>query len=116
MRKSISPTYDHRKTGDRFLVDTAVGGRALPTVEMPDPFMHHRVTVGLRDLLRGLLRRRLEVIVTVSADPEMVEDVLELNADYLGLMKSTRREEWNAHLQRSLGDFAASYQERSPDS
>ncbi len=106
-RDSIQPTYDMRKTGCRFSVGTAVAGRALPTVEMPDPFMYHRVTVGWRDLLRGLFRRHLEVIVTVTADPDMVEDVLELNADYLGITRSTRRQEWNAHLECSLSDFAA---------
>jgi hypothetical protein len=115
VRQSIQPTYDQRLTGDRFLVATSVGGKALPTVETTDPFVHHRISVGWPDLLRGLLRRRLEVIVAISADPDMVEDVMELNADYLGTMSSTRRQEWNAQLERGLGDFAAQIAEHESD-
>lgn len=105
-RPSIPPTYDHRETGDRFTVETRVEDRRVSLTPMPDPFMHHTVTIGWRDLLRGLLRRRLRVSVVVSGDHDIVEDVLELNADYTGEMGSERRAEWNAELQNALEEFA----------
>jgi len=106
MRQSIQPTYDHRETGDRFTVETRIAGRHLNVVTTRDPFVNHRVTLGWRDLLRGLLRRRLVVEVLVGGDPEIVDDVMELDADCL-TFGSTRREEWNAHIQESLADFGA---------
>ncbi len=114
MRQSIQPTYDHRQTGDRFTVQTYVEGRWLPVVTTRDPFVNHRVTVGWRDLLRGLLRRRLQVTVIVGGDPEIVDDVMELDSDCL-TYNSSRREEWNAHIQQSLGDFAARIAEHEED-
>lgn len=107
MRQSIASTYDQVKTGDRFTLDTYVGDRRVSHERIPDPFVNTRITVGWRDLLRGLLRRRLVVNVVVGGDGEVVEDVLELNSDYLGGSHSTRRKEWNDHLDQRLGDFAA---------
>lgn len=101
-RVSIQPTYDHRETGDRFYVETTVGHHRLPTTRIPDPFVNHTITIGWRDLLRGLLHRRLRVTVYLGGDPEIVEDVCELNSDYLGLPRSSRRREWNQHIQDSL--------------
>ena len=106
MRQSIQPTYDHRETGDRFTVETRVDGRRISETPTRDPFVNQRVTLGWRDLLRGLLRRRLVVEVVVGGDPQIVDDVMELDADCL-TDNSTRRREWNAHVERSLGDFAA---------
>ncbi len=105
-RQSIQPTYDHRKTGDRFTVETRIDDRLISVTSTRDPFVCQRVTVGWRDLLAGLFRRRLVVEVLVGGDPEIVDDVMELDADCL-TFKSTRRDEWNDHIQRSLGDFAA---------
>jgi hypothetical protein len=101
-RESIQPTYDHRETGDRFTVETRVDDRRVSLVPMRDPFMHHRVTVCWRDLLRGLLRLRLVVTVIVGGDPEIVEDVCELDDDYAGKFGSTRREEWRAKVEGAL--------------
>lgn len=106
-RSSIEPTYDRRETGDRFTVESRLHGRRISLTPIADPFVCQRVVIGWRDLLRGLFRRRLEVETLVSGDREIVEDVMELNADYLGLPQSTRRREWNAGLERALGDFAA---------
>lgn len=101
MRQSIQPTYDHRKTGDRFTVETRVNGRPLGITPCRDPFVSHRVTVGWHDLIRALFRRRLEVVVIVGGDPEIVDDVMELDADCL-TYNSTRRAQWNASVQESL--------------
>lgn len=109
LRQSIEPTYDSTKTGPRYHVSTFVDDRVVAFQEpLSDPFVLHRVTVGWRDLLRGLLlRRRLEVTVNIGGDRQMVEDVLELDGDYLGT-NCTRRDEFDVALGASLSTFAAS--------
>lgn len=107
LRGSIEPTYDHRETGDRFTVESRVHGRRISLTPIQDPFVCQRVVIGWKDLLRGLVRRRLEVETLVSGDREIVEDVFELDNDYKGQHGSTRRQEWEAALERALGDFAA---------
>lgn len=100
-RQSIQPTYDHRETGDRFTVETRINGRRLnEVVPTRDPFIHHRVVIGWRDLLRFVTRGR-EVVVIVGGDPEIVDDVIELDADALTL-NSTRRDEWDATVEGAL--------------
>lgn len=93
-RQSITPTYDSRKTGPRYHVTTRVNDRTIG-FEKPisDPFVRQTVHVGTRDLLRSLLRRRLEIVIIVGGDREAVEDVLELDAEWLG-GDSTRRDEF----------------------
>lgn len=115
LRQSITPTYDRQKTGDRFTVDTWVGDRRVSSGRVSDPFIHTKVTVGWRDLLRGLLRRTLVVTVVVGGDREIVEDVIELDSDYLGCTYSTRRKEWDAHMDQRLGDFAAQLGEHAEE-
>jgi hypothetical protein len=98
-RQSIDATYDSRDTGDRFHVTTQIGDRTIAFQRrVPDPFVRTTVTVGIRDALRALLRRRpVEVTVIVGGDREAVNDVLEL--DYNTLTPgSTRRVEWNQHV------------------
>lgn len=106
-RASIQPTYDRQQTGDRFMLESRLAGRRIAQQAMPDPFVTHRVVIGWRDLLRGLVHRRLEVEVIVGGDPGIVEDVCELDSDYLGARHSSRRREWDEQLERSLGDFVA---------
>lgn len=106
-RQSISPTYDHVEKGDRFTVETRVAGRRVSITRITDPFARQRLYIGWRDLLCGLLRRRLVIETIISGDSEIVEDVMELNADYLGTQHSSRRQEWNAGVQRALEDVAA---------
>lgn len=93
-RVSIQPTYDSRETGPRYHVTTRIGDRTI-SFEKPlqDPFVNNRVTVGWPDLLRALLHRRLEVTVIVGGDRDVVEDVFELDAEWLG-SDSTRRDEF----------------------
>lgn len=104
-RQSIEPTYDHRETGDRFTVTTLVNGRTISEIPLRDPFVRHRVVVGWRGLLHALLRRKLEVVVMLGGDRVIVEDVCELDGDYLGF-DCTRRDEWAAHVQGELARIA----------
>jgi hypothetical protein len=103
-RRSIAPTYDSGGEPGACAVETRVAGRLVSVVPMSDPFVSQRVTVGWRDLLRGLLRRRLEVEVIVGGDRDRIEDVTELDAGYLGAQHSSRRAEWNARVNGALRD------------
>ncbi len=106
LRQSIHPTYDHRKTGDRYRVTTKLNGRPID-FERPitDPFIHTRVTIGFWDALKSLLRfGEVEVRVSVTGDPAIMEDVLELNSDYLG-HNNTRRNNFNADIEKALGEM-----------
>lgn len=106
-RQSIQPTYDSRETGDRYRVTTQIGDRTIAFHKpISDPFVHTTVTVGWPDLLRGLLRRHLTVTVIVDGDREIVDDVLELDANTL-VAGSTRREEFNRGIHAALGSFGA---------
>jgi len=97
-RQSISPTYDSRETGPRYTVTYSVNGRIITWEErVPDPFVCAKVTVGWPDLLRSLLRGRLVVKVHVGGDADVVNDVLELDANAL-VPNSSRREEFNASV------------------
>lgn len=98
-RQSIEATYDSRDTGHPFHVTSRIGDRTVSFQQrVPDPFVRATVNVGLRDALRALLRGRpIEVTVIVGGDRAVVNDVLEL--DYNTLVPgSTRREEWNQHV------------------
>jgi hypothetical protein len=105
-RVSIKPTYDSRETGPRYRITTTINGRVLEWEKpIEDPFVRHVAHVGWPDLLRGLLRREVAVEVLIGGDREIVEDVLELDANYLGT-NCTRRDEFNtAVLSGSLADY-----------
>jgi len=93
-RQSITPTYDSRTTGPRYHVTTRINDRTIGfETPISDPFVRQTVHVGTRDLLRSLFRWRLEVVVIVGGDRDVVEDVLELDAEWLG-GDSTRRDEF----------------------
>jgi len=101
-RSSIAPTFDSGGEPGAYWVESRVAGRRIDVVLVSDPFVFQRVTLGWRDLLRGLLRRRLEVEVIVGGDRERIEDVTELDADYLGAQHSSRRAEWDAKIDGAL--------------
>jgi hypothetical protein len=91
---------------DHYSVRVSENGRPFSTRSIHDPFIHTRVCPrGLRVALQVLLGR-YEVEVAVNADSETVEQVLELDPDYLGPIGSPRREAWNAQLNASLAAFA----------
>jgi hypothetical protein len=103
LRLSIEPTYDRRKTGDRFAVSSRVGGETICDHKpITDPFVRHRVTIHCWDAIKCLLRNgNITVEVTVDGDNDIVEDVLELDGNYIG-HGSTRRAEFRAALESSL--------------
>jgi len=93
-RQSITPIYNSRQTGPRYHVTTRIGDRTITFEQrISDPFINTTVTVGWPDLLRGLLRRSLPVTVIVGGDRDVVDDVLELDSEWLG-GDSTRRDEF----------------------
>lgn len=103
LRLSIQPTYDHRKTGDRYSVSSWVGDICVAKrVPIRDPFVRHTVNVHWWDALKCILfKGRVSVRVSVDGDKDIVDDVMELDSDYL-LHGSTRRAEFNASIQEAL--------------
>jgi hypothetical protein len=99
IRQSIRPTYDSRETGPRFHVTYRIGTRTI-TFQQPteDPFVRGTIALGWRDLLRGLVRGRLEVSMIVGGDRDIVDDVMELDENTLVPGRSTRRDAFNSHL------------------
>lgn len=93
---------------NRYHITVAVAGRNLDFMKpMPDPFHSTTVTIGRRDLIRGLIRGHVEVWVSVGADHDLMEAVGELDPDYLGDANSKSRKRWNKTLEAHLSDFAA---------
>jgi hypothetical protein len=66
----------------RYYVTSSVDDRSV-TFQQPiaDPFVRHTVYVHWRDLLRSLMRGRMEVTVSVGADRDTVDAVLGLDPD-----------------------------------
>lgn len=105
-RLSIPSTYDSRETGPRYHVTTQVGHRRIKFHEaVQDPFVRTTIYIGWRDLLRGLLKGGLTTTVIVGADRDMVDDVLELDANTLTPGCNTRRDEFNASINEHLRDM-----------
>lgn len=107
-RTSIQPTYDSRETGPRYWVTSTIDSKPVVFRErVEDPFVRHTIHVGWRDLLRALIARRgMKVEVSVGGDTEVVEDVLELDNNFLGF-NCTRRDEFNQGINDAIGAFAA---------
>lgn len=102
---SLRATYDSAETGPRYWVTSTIDGRPVVFHQpIQDPFVRHTVHLGWRDLLRGLLRRRLTVEVTVGADGQLMDDVLELDAQTL-IPGRTRREAFHQSLHGRLAAF-----------
>lgn len=114
-RESIQPTYDSRETGPRFHVTSDVDGRPVVFQQpIEDPFIRHTIHICWRDLLRGLFRGRLSVTVMVGGDMDVVDDVLELDANTL-VSNSTRRREFNASINQALARFSEEPEAASPE-
>lgn len=105
-RQSIRPTYDSRETGPRYWVTSTLNGKPVAWRQrIEDPFVRHTVRVHWRDLLRSLITRRgMEVEVTVGGDLDVIEDVMELDGNYLG-PNCTRRDVFRSHINERLGAF-----------
>jgi hypothetical protein len=102
-RESIAPTYDSRETGPRYHVTTQLDDRTIEFQKpIDDPFVRHTVHLGWGDLLRGLFRRRLAVIVKVGGDLDIVNDVLELDDNAL-VPGSTRQRDFQRGIHHKIG-------------
>ena len=104
-----------------YTVTTYERGKVLQALDVNDPFIHttFRLKPGLRSRLEAAwaaLSGRFEYAVTVGARSDVVERVCELDPDYLGAIGSERRQRWDQHFQRGLGDFAARIAEHDTDS
>ena len=106
MRNSIRSTYDSRETGPRYHVTTRIAARTIEFEKrIEDPFIRHTVHIGWRDLLRGLLRRQLDVEVIVGGDLDVINDVLELDGNQL-VPGSTRQAAFRSHVSEAIGRLA----------
>lgn len=106
LRASVRATYDSRETGWPYHVTTVVGGRTTEFRKpVTDPFVRHTVTVGWPGLLRGLLRGRLRVTVLVGGDPQVMDDVLELDGNSL-VPGRTRQAAFRSHVNEAIGRMA----------
>lgn len=106
VRTSIRPTYDSRQTGPRFHVTTRVNGRTVEFQKRAaDPFVRQSVHVGWLGCLHGLLRGRLLVEVIVGGDRDVVNDMLELDANQL-VPGSTREAAFRSHVNEAIGRMA----------
>ena len=105
-RQSIRPTYDSRQTGARYWVTSTINGHPVAWRQpADDPFIRHTLHIGWRDLLRSLITRRgMKVEVTVGGDMEVIEDVMELDGNYLGI-NCTRRDQFNSQVNAALRDI-----------
>jgi hypothetical protein len=103
IRQSIQPTYDHRKTGDRFTVSSSINGFTLcDNKKLRDPFVRHTIRIHWWDAIKAIFEcGHIEVNVTVDGDHAICEDVMELDNDYIG-QGNTRRAEWNAGIEKAL--------------
>lgn len=103
MRQSIEPTYDSRVTGPRYHVTYKLNGRVITWQErLDDPFVRAVLRVSWLDRFKSLLRRDMEVEVLVDADPEVIEDVMELDSNYLASIPNTRREEHRREMHKAM--------------
>ena len=106
LRLSIQPTYDHRQTGNRYSVSSWVGDcQVAKRVSIRDPFVRHTIHIHWWNAIKCLLcKGRITVRVQLDGDDDIVNDILELDADYL-LQGSTRRVEFKAALETALGNM-----------
>ena len=105
-RTSIQPTYDSRETGPRYWVTSTLNGKPVAfRYPVEDPFVRHTVRVRWLDLLKSLITGRgMEVVVTVGGDRDVMEDVMELDNNFLGF-NCTRRDEFNQGINDAIGAF-----------
>lgn len=100
-----TPIHDSRKTGPRYHVTTRIDHDTI-TFQKPidDPFVNHTVHLNWRDMLWALVRFRRSLAITtiVGGDRDVMEAVLELDDNYLGLSGSARRTAFNQQIGGAL--------------
>lgn len=106
-RTSIRPTYDSRETGPRYHVTVRVNGETVIFEKrVDDPFIRQEVRMACMPW-RWLPWpcRKHTVTVIVGADPDVIEDVMELDGNYLGA-NCSRRDAFNSHLMEAATRMA----------
>lgn len=93
-----------------YTVEVRERGRRLSLERIVDPFVCTRVAPKGWRAAWDVLRGRYEVEVLVNGDRERVEQVMELNPDYIGPAGSASREAWNAQLHGALSRLASDEQ------
>jgi hypothetical protein len=98
-RQSIKSTYDSAKDGYQYFVSTSVNHKPVSSQDIADPFVTQTVKVSLLDTLKGLFMGGVNVQVRVNPkNNRIVEDVMELDDQYLGLGANTRRDEFEKQI------------------
>lgn len=106
LRLSINPTYDSRETGPRYTIQTFIADRFLDVKPLADPFVRHTIRVSVLDAIWSILRHGSVVVsVNINGHQSIVEDVMELDANYIG-HGSTRRAEWTTSIETALREVA----------
>jgi hypothetical protein len=103
------PVFDSRNDELPYYVTTKVNGVVADfRKRMHDPFHHTVVSTrfGWWDRLRILAGMPVTVQVCVEAEPEVVEAVCELDANYRGKAGSTRRAEYDERIRAALSRTA----------
>lgn len=102
-RISIKSTYDSVKDGSQYSIRTSVNGRSIGGRDLVDPFVTHTIKVSLIDTIKGLFRGGVKVVVSIDGkNNRIVEDVMELDDQYLGLGDNTRREDFNKQIMNQV--------------
>jgi hypothetical protein len=102
------PVFDSRSEPDQYHVSSSVDGETIEFMRsIPDPFVHHRLTIRptWAGRLRVLLGRPVMVEVSIGGSRKVVEAVLELDGNYRGTPGSARRAEADVDLRAALRDF-----------
>jgi hypothetical protein len=102
------PVFDSRTDELPYHMTTYVDGEVITFRQpMPDPF--HNTTVHIKPKWRTRLRLffggETVVEVSVGGSHDIVEAVLELDANYRGETGSVRRAEADAELHQALGEL-----------
>lgn len=105
----VTATYDGREIDKPYTLYTWSNLADDADVRhLDDPFHRTTVVTYRRSLLRALWRGRLEITLSLIAPHWLMEDVMELDANYRGEAGSPRRRASEATMQQALKRFASS--------
>lgn len=98
------PVFDSRTDGFQYRVVTRLNGRQVYDADVDCPLLRTTLAIGWRDLLRCLLRGRVEVETLISTDNhELAETILALDGNWF---TPKRRHRWEKELNAQLGEWS----------